>query len=366
MPFREDYITMKKISVLLLTVLLTFLFSSVPVLAEDSSSTQDDTLSAVHAIAAFGDSIPAGYGLPGFNPRDLTKATGSFPNLLADHYQLNKAQQLHNYSVTGITSSDILLSVKNADKDILRETDMIIICSGSNDIINTVGEAMYSAYAHMADDFTQAEMIVDFSDLNTIERSLLSLFMDSSKKELLDRFMAECTTEQVLNRCEEAVLQCEANLKETIAYLREIGAEAPIFVLTSYSPFEAMLHNRLTDELQHITEEMEKRYLSLAQSAEYGYNVSVIDLVTGFKDKYLELTNITSLDMHPSAAGHQYIADAIIHEMEQLSVQKQTSIQLQQHKTAPVDNIIVYMILGIAGIAVAFIIAHGIMIHRKK
>ena len=111
---------------------------------------------------------------------------------------------------------------------------------------------------------------------------------------------------------------------------------------------------------------MEKRYLSLAQSAEYGYNVSVIDLVTGFKDKYLELTNITSLDMHPSAAGHQYIADAIIHEMEQLSVQKQTSIQLQQHKTAPVDNIIVYMILGIAGIAVAFIIAHGIMIHRKK
>ena len=170
----------------------------------------------------------------------------------------------------------------------------------------------------------------------------------------------------VENRCEEAVLQCEANLKEMIAYLREIGAEAPIFVLTSYSPFEAMLHNRLTDELQHITEEMEKRYLSLAQSAEYGYNVSVIDLVTGFKDKYLELTNITSLDMHPSAAGHQYIADAIIHEMEQLSVQKQTSIQLQQHKTAPVDNIIVYMILGIAGIAVAFIIAHGIMIHRKK
>lgn len=357
---------MKRLLSLLLTALLLVPFASPFVQAEETTEADANADTAVHTLVALGDSIAAGYGMPGFDPHDLSKAKGCFANLLAAHYQLTYGSGMYNFAHTGLTSSDILTSLRSTDKDTLKQAELIVISSGSNDILDIMEEVVYKAYWALAEELSAQGITIDFSDLNAIEQNLLSLLTDPTKQDIVDRFLEECTNEQVRSRCQDAVLRCESNLKEMISYLREIGSQAQIFVITPYNPTTAVMHNQLSETLQNLLDDMRQRYLTVSESAEYGYAVELVDLLTDFEGKYLEMTNITSWDIHPSAAGHELIADTIIRRMDLLSEQKHTDQQKQQHQTAPVADIWVYVIFALAVAAVIAILLHSMIRRRNK
>lgn len=353
---------MKKLFCLLLTLLFAVSLSSLTVLAEDTN----ENSSEIRSAAIFGDSISAGFGLAGYDPNDLTQAKGSFANLIAEHYHISGNDSFFNSSKSGRTSSEILENIKKTDKSILERADLVVISAGANDIISIVGETAFSAYYSLSDEFAQKNVHIDFSDLVSVENTIISLWKDSSTQELINKFAELCTTEQVLTRYQDAVLKCESNLKEMIAYMREIGCEAQIFLLTPYNPASILPQNKLTDALQKTLQDLEQRCVSLCKSAEYGFKVSAVDLMEAFKDKYAEMTSISSLDIHPSAAGHQLIADMIVQDVEIALQQQHESQNRQRHSTAPVPNLVVYIIFSVAGAAVVGIVIYAVLIHRKK
>ena len=349
----------------LLTLLLVGLSLSLPVGAEAENS-EEASQSEIHSIVVFGDSIAEGYGMPGFTAGHPEKAEGSFANLLAEHYGLTDNDGIHNWAKTGLDSKDILKTVKNADIDCLKNADMIVISAGSNDMINLLGEVVFQTYNSMAGELRESGITLDFSDLNALESALLSILSDSSKKELLQRFIQECTTQQVKTRCQDAVMKCGNNIQEMISYVREVGSQAEIFLLTPYNPTEAFLSNDLFALIQHSIEDIGKTYQEISQSREYGYRVNVVDLLSDFSGQYLELTNIASLDIHPSAAGHRQIADTIIRRMNILLKQHEAEIMTIRHRTAPIDNVYVYLLLAGAGLCVIAIIVYAVLLRRKK
>ena len=350
----------------LLTALCVVSLAAVSVRAEDSNEPASATETTVHTIVLLGDSISAGFGMPGFESNDPSKAQGSFSNLLAEHYRLTYGQGMFNYAHTGLTSSEILTSLRHTDTDVLKQADMIVLSAGSNDILNILGESVYRSYQESADELRQQGILIDFSDLRGIEQTILTVLTDPSKKEVVDRFLQLCTNQQVQTRCQDAVLQCESNTKEMISYLREIGSQAEVFVITPYNPTTAVIQNRLSDLLQNTMDDLRKRLLSLSESAEYGYAVSVVDLLTDFEGKYLEMTNITSGDIHPSAAGHRWIADTIIRRMKLLSEQRTAQQQAIRHRTAPVADSWVYLLFSVAALCVIGILFYVVILHRKK
>ena len=352
---------MKKIVCLLLSVLSFWSLFSLTVFAEND----EDDSGAVQLLSVFGDSISTGFGLEDFDASDNSKAKNSFPNLLAKHYGLQFNESYFNDSRTGATSGQVLSDIKNADKERLKKSDMIIISVGANDIMSILEQTVFTAYSDSKSIFEQYGITIDFSSLKSIENTILAVWNDPSKKAVIDKIIAECTNEKCLNQYKDAVLKYLDNMKEMILYLREIGSEAELYFITPYNPTAAIPGNVLSDTLQKTLVDLKDGAVGISESQEFGYGVTVIDLLTDFQDRYYEMTQIASFDIHPTISGHRYIADKLIQTHVMNMRQREIELNQQRHRTAPYNDTIVYVIFVFACAAVIAILFHVFFTIRK-
>lgn len=242
-------------------------------------------------MVVLGDSIAQGYGLA--DPENtrysalLVRRFSSLPVPLAEA----------NYAVSGATSGDVLLLLKN-DASILKDADLVIISAGANNVFRYFGDVFFQH----PDDY--------------VER-------------VLDMILSG----DIQSKIDSSVRQFRYDIPRIIEVIRETAPEADILFQTVYNPYKGARAGMNTDgagiafdigkAADGYVEKLNEKIRSGASL--YGYTVA--EVYTAFQNDPARLVNalldengmITSeVDPHPNPAGHEAIANVILETLRGL------------------------------------------------
>ena len=324
---------MKKI--ICFTIMLITIISMVTLNAEAK------TVKPEKRIIVFGDSISTGYALEDYDPSDLSVANDCFVNIIAKENGLEYNKDIYNFSVVGKDSKSTLKSVKNTDKELIRDSDVIIISTGGNDVIDTYGQVMSDAAENEKELLAENGVTFDFHDLRSLENSVISTVLDPAKLSFVNKFIDVCTDENAMKRYNGIPEKYTENIKETISYIRSTGSAADIVLITPYNPMKMLpINNKIFDSISSVISRMCSNAVELENNKTYNENLHVINLLSEFDNRYAELTNITSFDIHPSSKGHKLISELIIAELSDKIAEETISPEIteQNSNTSVSDN----------------------------
>lgn len=290
-----------------------------------------------YSFRAYGDSISAGFGLKDYdnyvNQGGIT--TGSYPQVFANKYIEENGGQIQGYGASGDTSQDLASDLlKYLDKTAIDyqdfyNTNYFTLCIGANNIL---GPAMNNIGGSADEEF-----------------------------------------EKIL---QDGVNQFEIDYKNTILLCLTQNKNSKVFVMTIYNPYkhasaesikvntgstfsDAIIKSVISsiDDILDISiEYLEKINKIIRESA--NDQVVVVDIYKKFetfsKKQYLEYINadlskieITStsdldnaqqlfadyVDPHPTAAGHNVIANEHIAKMPKTETQTQPNLDKNKKLT---------------------------------
>ena len=353
---------MKKIICFLLALISALCALSLTAAADENSKEHEK----VNSILVFGDSIPAGFALENYSAYDLSKAQDCFVNILCREYGLEYGSTCINYSVSGFTTEKVLNRIKNTDKDTVKNAAVIIISVGANDIMDAIEESVITAFRDEADFFESKGIRIDNSDLLSYEKSLLAVITNPDTKEGMERVYAVSTDEKSRRKYSDTVLKAENNVKELISYIRETGSSAEIIFLAPYNPTEIIRNNPILDIIAELLGSYRDKLAALCSSSEYGYSANTIDLLKDFEGKAMELTNISSFDIHPNKKGHERIAELNSELIDTLLSERNKEQSIKEARSAPYSDTVVYIIFGTACTLVILIMIIGVIKYRRK
>jgi lysophospholipase L1-like esterase len=273
---------MRKITAFLSAALLSLSLSS-------CKMTETPTKETKHSIAVppkmvfLGDSIAAGYGLEGYTDTDNYNCR-SYSNILKEKYETELKDEcghtMINKAVSGATSEDLIELIQSGDLDSdLRDSDAVVISIGGNDLLGILFKVMENMGVTDVGSFD-----ADNFDLKEAAASLLTMNGDIDK----------------------ALKQFDANIK-IIAEELDKRTDGTVYVQTLYDPLEYFNNISMVTDLS--SDKIGKLNSIISDNASSGY--TVINVADDFKGKAGELTNISSLDIHPNAEGHVAIAKAV-------------------------------------------------------
>ena len=278
---------MKRIAALFLSLLfLTACSSTAPAETESTEPEVTETVPAetepekpqTMSITALGDSVTRGYGLANVSRERFT-------SLVAD--EIEKAgmiPKIANYGVDGLKSDELLAELEAGYYTAVKASEYITLCIGANNILGP------------SFDFLEAASTQEGEELK------------KSYEILREKADAGCA-------------QYEKDLPVILETIREYNPEGKIILLNLYHPYghfdismdsieEGMTLASLTDE-----------YIGKlnAITASYADEVTAfVDVYAAFDGQsaefvcaYSENGEMTNMDPHPNAAGHEAIAEAL-------------------------------------------------------
>lgn len=373
---------MKKAICLMLSAALVFILSSLCVFAEG-----EKTDSKQKKLTVFGDSISAGYSLDDYVNSDLYRSKKCFSSIIADKLGAEPNKDYYNFSHAGWTSSQILYSIKNANPDIVKNSDYILISAGANEIMDIVEETIYGIFYGDTQNMIKYSSALSKLRSSPIVSALFSESDDPEVKELLDFVFDKCTDETAMSKYNSAVDLYENNIREMVTYIRSTGSDAEIVFLPPYNPTAVVKNNKLVETLQIVLSAISSRTTAFSNSIGDG-SVHTVDLLASFDGRYPVVTYILKGDIHPNETGHSEIARLISEELkldekndsnssseelsEVSSEQKAESTENSSEdiyfgdKDAPVNNTVVFIIFGVAAVLAVCIVVHFVFSYRKK
>ena len=355
---------MKKLICYLLTVITALSVLSLTAFADEEESIKEHEI--VSSMLVYGDSIPAGYALDGYSPLAPFAAQDCFVNILCSEYYLKPGSTCMNYSRSGLPTDKVLEKIKTTDKDTVKNADVILISAGANDIMDIVEQTFISEFRKETDYFESKGFRLDTSDPISYEKSILSVIMNPDVKDGMARIYASCTDDKARRAYTDTVLKAENNVKEMISYIRETGSNAEIVFLVPYDPTEIIKNNPLLDAIKEQLYGYRDKLTALCDSSEYGYSSNALDLLKDFEGKAMELTNISSLDIHPNKKGHERRAELSSELIDTMLSEKNKEESIKEARSAPYSDTVVYIIFGVACTLVILIMIIGVIKYRKK
>ncbi len=250
------------------------------------------------SLTVVGDSIASGYGLSGYVPGDNYSAPDSFGNMLGA-----ESENYVNLAVDGRTSAELSAALESEDMTAaLTDADSVVISIGGNDFLQPMLTAMQTALfedSELMDAITSGEEMPDM-------------------EEMLPR-IADIIVSSVQNVDTSATGD---NISAFMAKTRELNPDCDIYILTVYDPFEDLtefevLQQTAKTKLSELNTEI------TSSASENG--ATVIDVYEAFKGHAGEYTNITSMDVHPSKAGHSVIYSLLSSVLKKESTPAQAS-----------------------------------------
>lgn len=250
------------------------------------------------SYVALGDSIGAGYGLPGYFG-DNTDPEGAYASIIAKE----KGLSLNNLSVSGMMSSQLLDKLYTAEyADAVSGAELITISIGSNDILvpamgiimNSFMSISYGAYGGTG-----------FGDITS---SLEGMYNDLISDEGVETFENGCRA-------------FEENWDKIISRIRELNDDAEIAVTGFYNPYSmldlqvGLSDIKITSFVDGYIARLNETLANSAMKDEY-VSADVADVTTNVRIFVLDPTQF-SFDPHPDADGHRLIADRLLAAMEQ-------------------------------------------------
>ena len=230
------------------------------------------------SIAALGDSITRGYGLADVNGERFT-------SLVADEIESAGMEvKIANYGVDGIKSDELLAELKAGRYTAVKAAEYITLCVGANNILGPAFDFLEAASEQEGD---------------ALKQSYQTLRQKSDKG------------------CE----QLEKDLPVILETIREYNPEGKIILLNLYNPYAHFdipmdsIEEGLT--LASLTDEYIRKMNAITES--YQDKVAaVVDVYAAFDGQSAEFVcarsengEMTNMDPHPNAAGHEAIAEAL-------------------------------------------------------
>ncbi|MGN1423374.1 MAG: SGNH/GDSL hydrolase family protein [Oscillospiraceae bacterium] len=285
------------------------------------------------SVTVMGDSIATGYGLEGYASGDNYSAAGSFGSIISE-----SCGGYTNLAVDGRTTSELLSALQGEFADAVVRSDKVIISIGGNDYLQPM---IMAAYTKLSEDTEMLSQIMS-GELDATD-------MTELMKPYFEEAMAAASAVEA-----SAVAANIKSITDEIAYL---NSDCEVYLFTIYDPFEAG-----GDEMAaaYSLAETKLTELNAEITAMEGGNIHVIDVYGAFKGHAAEYTNITSGDIHPSAAGHAVIADLLTNELSGSAAASDTyDAELVPEKTSPDTGAertaVVIGAAALAGAAVIFL-----------
>jgi lysophospholipase L1-like esterase len=210
-------------------------------------------------VAALGDSVVAGVGDP---------ARKGYVGLVSDAIseRIGKNVVVNNQGVSGLTSAGLLKQLQTEPdlEELLRNTDIITINIGGNDILKTFRKQNNTAAFQ-----TFADVKADF----------------------------------------------EANLQEILQHIRSINPNAPIFLLELYNPLNP------DDALYKIADSLLPQWnVALYQTAAKYKPLVVVETTHVLNGKHRE--RLAPDGVHPSVSGYQAITNQFMKQFDALKTEE--------------------------------------------
>lgn len=271
----------------------------------------------VHKYVALGDEV----SMESNDNYDI-----SYVSLIKDFLDaLNSDLKYNNLSKEGITSSD-LMSIVDQNKDEIKNSNLITLSIGSNNVCNIILEGLYN-----------------------------NLNINKEKLENCDEEEFESIVSEYLNSNEiEVAIQGEVNKFEEdfpniIKSLEKLAPQAQIYVNTVYNPInkKGNVYNFFDTQINLINN------IIIKNNSKYDYKI--IDCYNILSnDERLNLhVEDGKFDLYPNKVGHAMMATQVISDYEdyvELEVDKLTSNSENiKGKTVPNSNIIVVSDSGTIG-----------------
>ncbi|MFU0828571.1 MAG: hypothetical protein ACFWTJ_13765 [Lachnoclostridium sp.] len=276
--------------------------SDAKTIGSDKKNKADDT--AINYVA-LGDSIAAGYGLPGY--RAGTTPEKAYVSIVGNAL----GGRMVNLAKDGLTSLKLLETLdtlRPSQSEYLSQANIITLSIGSNDLLKPFMGIIAEKLA---------------CDVSEIQTKLAELKANNNQLALL-RIMAELNADDGTGLKNNPDLKNAAdafavNFRKIIARIKELAPNARIIVTNAYNPYEGINLNYVlgTLKLGEITDiyiqELNKAFT--ANSADY----TLIDVYAAFSDSFKNgvspvNANLSAFnfDPHPNVVGHSLIAKEIL------------------------------------------------------
>lgn len=250
-------------------VMLFALYCGFKATPEETVGSGDRTSSTVRYVA-LGDSIAYGYGLQN---REEQSYVGLVRKYLEKEYDYVISS---NFGTNGMRSGQLLDILTNPENEnyskyhaTLQYADVVTVSIGSNDLLHLV----------------------------KLDLNMKSLIENGGKL-----FQKACQ-------------EFQENFPRIIKEIRKINPQAEIYADNIYNPTKGLsAYGSIYDVAEHYISLMNQCFFD---SKEY----RVVDIKAGFDKEKKSMINVSwkgnEIDPHPSAEGHERIAELVIKEMEQ-------------------------------------------------
>lgn len=291
---------------------------------------------------AFGDSIAAGYALPGYKhgtPNDDRFPTpeGAFVRNLGEMLNAQEGLALtSNQAVSGWTSEQLLKALQSGEyAGLLKDADVVTVTIGSNDLLGPFIKIVKEA---IDDNFSKKVSELEFLSAEAAEGRSSDAWLRERQNSLVTEIANTLSQlNETLKDNPELLAGCENFREKTqpaiLNTLHEQAPEAEIYWNTLYNPFygEKVDLSQLFPELAKQLPMIFKQFEAIDLSADGAYyiekmNQAFLQNTEGYHsvDIYEEfnhpdLTNVEiknidgklclNFDPHPNLEGHQLITD---------------------------------------------------------
>ena len=367
-----------------------------------SLSVSADEFKKPKTLTVFGDSITCGYNLDDYD-YDYSRTKSCFTNIIADRYGIEANKGYINNAMTGLKSEEILRIMSEGNDYLLKDSDIVIVSAGANDIINAYADNILKVYRNNKKLFEDNG--INTSEISTLagaESALIRILVDPTKKELREKIVGECTDEPSEAAYKSMADEFIENLEETVKTVQDTGSKADIYIISPYDPLNGLdINNGIIDSINNTIKYITEKEKALANDNKYSVKLHIIDMSAAFDGAYDKYTFIKSLDIHPNKDGHALMAQLIINDIEGVAASDEESEAVKKddkknndkaaskegsenkiieefspvesqsessviQRDPPYSPTIVYIIMGVALASVAAIVVHFYITHRKK
>lgn len=280
---------MKRMISFLCTLAIVLLY--VPAIPRASASNlKEIQQNSPFRMSVLGDSIAAGYGLEGYDrDKEPCYECASYANLLAKKYELVSGVTYYNFAASGATTSDLITTLgDDSIMNTVKNSDTILISIGGNDLLAVLWSAGEGIVTEGEDGSGFSFDAMQFMDA-------LSSFQDD---------------------IDAALEGFENNFDIIINMIREKNPNALVIVNTLYDPFQGSeTFKPITQISSGALEKFNTIIKNNATDSNGNTRYTVVDVAAGFEGNEAELTNIGGYDIHPSAEGHELIAQLLDEEI---------------------------------------------------
>lgn len=269
-------------------------------------------------LLVLGDSIATGYGLDGYNADDNNSAAESFGSLLAENYGLTFDETYFNFASNGLTTgllSESFDTPEGEDGTLtqhIADSDAIVISIGGDDFLLPFIGLIGSALEANSDAITALGVEVSTGNDSEILATLNAALAADTDGALMTTLMTTLGSTDTINTLSENVTIAGDNIRTILSSIFDINPDTNVFLFTVYNPFSgAEGYESMNTVTNIVFNALNNSIKTIVEEANENNSATVIDVAGLFKDNGATYTNINDVDIHPNAAGHEVIYNAI-------------------------------------------------------